>query len=356
MARQNGASGISAWRSLALVLGVAMAVNAADHRDAPLISLEGRADLNDVYIFQSPANPSNTVLIMTVNPFAGVLSPTTFHPHCDYDFKIDRNGDAKEDFTLRVTFDKARGDSPQKFRVQITPPIRADVDGRRRRLSNLGSGRTGEDVELVGGAMAHAGIFDDPFFFDIVGFRNGFMFTGDDMFADFNVGAIVLEVPSQWLGDNQIGMWARTFIDKDADDLLQGSGDDKHEKRNRSGQVDRTGLPAINTVLIPLSEKDAFNMGQPRHDRRDFEDVAIVSLMNLGNDLARAQSLVSVLLPDIMPVDTSSSAGFLNGRQLADDVIDIELDLLSNGAITSDLVDSNDKAFLATFPYLASPH
>jgi len=34
-----------------------------------------------------------------------------------------------------------------------------------------------------------------------------------------------------------------------------------------------------------------------------------------------------VVAPDILTYDTSSSAGFLNGRQFSDDVIDAELNL-----------------------------
>jgi hypothetical protein len=37
---------------------------------------------------------------------------------------------------------------------------------------------------------------------------------------------------------------------------------------------------------------------------------------------------------------------------LADDVIDIELGLVTNGAVTSDCV-GNDSAFTSSFPYLA---
>ena len=52
----------------------------------------------------------------------------------------------------------------------------------------------------------------------------------------------------------------------------------------------------------------------------------------------------------------------LTGRALADDVISVELLLIFGGSdgsenpgLTDDHVDSNDKAFLTTFPYLASP-
>src|SRR5213083_169343 len=82
------------------------AAYAADHRDAPGVLDDGRTDINDVYIFQSPVNPQNTVLIMTVNPLAGVLSPTTFHPKADYVLKVDTDGDAVEDLSLLARFSK----------------------------------------------------------------------------------------------------------------------------------------------------------------------------------------------------------------------------------------------------------
>ena len=66
--------------------------------------------------------------------------------------------------------------------------------------------------------------------------------------------------------------------------------------------------------------------------------------------------IASVLLPDTLTVKLGSSAGFLNGRKLADDVIDAEFSLLTNGNITSDGVNANDKAFRAGFPFLAAPH
>ena len=61
------------------------------------------------------------------------------------------------------------------------------------------------------------------------------------------------------------------------------------------------------------------------------------------------------LLPDIMSINTASADGFPNGRRLQDDVIDIELNLISNGAITSDCV-ANDSTFRTTFPYWAGPN
>src|SRR5215510_3260145 len=91
--------------ALALVFGlVALPVRAADHLDGPMAKHEGRLDITDVYAFQSPSNSANTVLIMNVDPVAGVLSPTSFNPDASYDLKIPTNGDAREDITYKVTF------------------------------------------------------------------------------------------------------------------------------------------------------------------------------------------------------------------------------------------------------------
>jgi Domain of unknown function (DUF4331) len=49
------------------------------------------------------------------------------------------------------------------------------------------------------------------------------------------------------------------------------------------------------------------------------------------------------------------ATGFLNGRNLADDVIDAELQLLLNNPAASDCVN-NDSTFLAGFPYLGVPN
>ena len=44
------------------------------------------------------------VLVMTVNPAAGLLSPTTFRPSARYEFKVDTGTDTIEDISLRVKF------------------------------------------------------------------------------------------------------------------------------------------------------------------------------------------------------------------------------------------------------------
>ena len=73
------------------------------------------------------------------------------------------------------------------------------------------------------------------------------------------------------------------------------------------------------------------------------------------------------IVPDRLGLLAGQTDGFPNGRRLADDVVDIELRALAGGTPFTpafnvvpnnqlgDGVDSNDKAFLPSFPYLASP-
>ena len=113
------------------------------------------------------------------------------------------------------------------------------------------------------------------------------------------------------------------------------------------------GRPAINTVFNHGEEKNLFNAGDPVNDWRDFGARFVAELQQLG--AADPEGLAHVLLPDLLTYDTSSSAGFLNGRQLPDDVIDAELNLITNGGITGDSV-GNDSTFIGSFPYLGSPN
>ena len=80
------------------LLALANSVFAADHKDAPLISEDKALDLLDVFAFVSPADTSKVVLAATVNGFTvpGELN-VGFASNALYEFKIDNNGDFKED-------------------------------------------------------------------------------------------------------------------------------------------------------------------------------------------------------------------------------------------------------------------
>jgi hypothetical protein len=123
-------------------------------------------------------------------------------------------------------------------------------------------------------------------------------------------------------------------------------------------QVDRMGRPAINTAVITSARKDEFNLGLPANDPANFGDTVRTSIAGLnGGNAAHAANTAAVLLPDVLTFDTASAAGFLNGRRLADDVIDAELTILTNSPTPiGDGVNANDVAFRSVFPYLAPPN
>lgn len=369
---------------LILVVGTAAwPADAADHLDAPGLTPpdgERRVDITDVYVFPSPERAGYTVLAMGIESGSGanLLNPPGeelfFKPDAKYYFEIDTDGDAEADISFRARF-------------QSEP----DEDGRQEmelRRRNRGSGSSNK-VEIIDdddglttalyeapiinegefGVRAFAGARDDPFFFDLPGFLNiDFCTPGEtrpDTFAGTNVAYLVVEVP---------------------DYLLTRDGDDGEQDEDPTGQTvyiwgvtrnrgraDRMGLPAINTVFIPNnpfepagtepSQKDDYNTSKPDDDVEDFRDEIIDTLEIFYGAGNAPDFLVDLVNPDMIPY-TIGAAGVLgappgvfpNGRGLADDVIDTELGLVTNGAVTTDCVDGNDKAFSSAFPYLADPH
>lgn len=139
-------------------------------------------------------------------------------------------------------------------------------------------------------------------------------------------------------------------------------------------QKDQMARPAINTVFIESgSPKDNFNTTIPSSMGAAYQTVFKNRLLALNagyttNALGQnADQFTGLLATDVLNVSKSGKTTFfdgtnvLTGRALADDVIDVELLLIfggptgtSNSGLTSDNVDANDKAFSASFPYLAS--
>lgn len=344
-----------------LVLALAapvMGAGAADHLDSPVVD-RADIDINDVYVFEG-ADPSNTVLAMTVSPLASANTDFGDKKTVGYQFRIDTNGDAVEDIIYQVDFIN-RGNGDQKTQIRRVEGRKAtDLEPKGRVVA---SGPVGEALSVKGGGQAFTGHRSDPFFFDFLGFlqtvegqETGFeLGTGPDIFADLNTLSIVIEVPDSQLGDN-IGVWGTTTA-PNADGVWQ--------------QVDRMGRPAINTVVnsrfvlgdATTDIKKLYNSFQPKDDKA-LVPLAVDALKKFsalgGNDNIysdeTATAIANLLLPDVVTYDTSTQAvGPLNGRALADDVIDIELGLVTNGAVTTDNIGPHDD-YLTTFPYLGIPN
>jgi hypothetical protein len=351
----------------ALVIGsAAIRVGAADHLDAPTVKADGRTDINDVHVFEGQ-NGGNTVLVMTIDPLAGVLSPTTFRPGALYEFKISTNGDAVPEIAYRIKFGGVQGNGGQSMHL-----LRADGSANPAHGAGgkpIGTGATNQTISLSGGGMAWAGLRDDPFFFDLDAFKEfktallGGSLSGlasfcdgntRDFFAGVNGVAIVLEVPDSALGNGSAKAWATVSIDEGGTPT----------------QIERMGLPTINTVFNHTDEtKDAYNRATPDHDVANYsDDVAFVAyfiqiLLGIPEPDAQAHgaAVAATLLPDVITYNTQSSPDFtaLNGRALSDDVIDVALNFTALGTPTgplSDCINENDRTFSASFPYLAGPN
>jgi hypothetical protein len=333
----------------------------SDHLDAPGLTspaMDTRVDITDVYAFQKPDHPDRTVLILNVNP----LAPThanEFRSDAVYEMFVDINGDAKPEISFQFLFNAKtdRGEqSASVLRTDLTPNLDVSQVTRDRTISLV----TQAPVSLTSeahitrgheGTLFFAGLRSDPFFFDLMGFLNGLKFTGADFFIDKNVYGIALEVPNYLLGPNpKIGIWTRTLVPT----TLQPG---------RMAQADQMGRPGINTVFNHGNDKNIFNVTQPADqamtrttDGSTFLESFQSTLETLGGySPTQAANIANILLPDILTFDYSSTAGFLNGRRLQDDVIDIALNLISNGKVTGDGAGPHTD-YLAEFPYLGNPH
>ena len=326
-------------------------LSAADHLDAPGLTPPGgsiQSDITDLYAFKAP-NPADTVLVLNVN---GVLPGNfTFGRGIPgvgntkgvlYNFNIDNNGDAVTDVNLRIRFGQPADDGSQPFEVRRNGKLLISMDDGRSTAFGAAP-----NIVTAGDVKAFAGRRDDPFFFDLAAFlghnvgdptvTRSFCDSGTtDFFAGRNVSSIVLELPSNLLtaDSSKIGVWAST-----------NAGDT---------QIDRMGRPAINTVFNHGEDKNVFNAGDPVNDWRDFGTSFVSTLTSTG--AANPSGLAHFLLPDILTFDTAGSSGFPNGRQLSDDVIDTELNLITGGTVTRGDCVASDSSFSGSFPYLGSPN
>jgi hypothetical protein len=377
---------------VALTIGAApILTSAADHLDAPALggatangqiaphSEHGDRDINDVYVFRAPDNSRRTVLAMTVNPAINLFGGN-FGTKVRYILNIDKNGDEKADLAYVARFGRVDRDDDDtypeqdyKIRKYTGRDARSLKDGRVVAWgeTNEGNAKTRQSLK------AWAGVRSDPFFFDLTGFigtttllTTGTAVGGDalgkdptDFFANLNTNAIVLSIPNSQLPDT-IGVWATT----------------QYWKNGKWRAGDQMGRPAINTVFNPTADKDLFNRTPPNRQATAFGGKFRTNVINglkffssLDSEGAysngQAAALADVLIPDVLVYSRSSSLPApLNGRGLADDVIDVELNVTTGGDPLG-LVPDRDAAgavpgdgvgphtdYLSRFPYLGKPH
>jgi hypothetical protein len=205
---------------------VAAAAHAADHTDAPGTKAahgDLRADITDVFVFMAP----NHKLVGTID-FAGTPDPNAREdgPTATYGL------DADLIYQFHISYD---GATPIKSNIDVNVRFAQDPQGNWGvQFENV----PGVKSKTIAGAFNtvfsdkdsglrfYAGVKDDPFFFDFVGFNaveasfgdgktrgqgNALLFNNArDSFGMRNVTAIVFEMDptAATQSHNQIRVWA----------------------------------------------------------------------------------------------------------------------------------------------------
>src|SRR5688572_30839459 len=216
------------------------ALSASDHQDTPLVEFSPRFDINDVYAFPAPGDPSRTVLALsTSSPLTPAQTPSAAFGTKDqelYQIKIDNTGDAREDLVFQITFTGKSG----RQKVTLRGPAIPNSVGTMNTLvgGKQIKGYTNTVIQS-GDVKLFAGPRDDPFFIDLEAFfrilpdrkpEAGPLSTitqgpltfraaagpnpAIDYLRGFNDLAIVIELPTSAIANpatnGRFGVWATT--------------------------------------------------------------------------------------------------------------------------------------------------
>ncbi len=295
---------------------------ASSHREAPLIANDPLADNTDVYAFRSPDDPSTITLIAnyipTELPFGGP-NYYNFGENIRYEIHVDNNTDTPgDDIIYRATFTQTNEDPTTFFNIRLglqnlltTYTLERSTDGGENfevivengivPPNNIGP-RSIEDptvglgaanyealfqnaiVTATTGETVYCGPVDDPFYVDL-----GAIFDlGDsprqasgeprDAIMNLNCHTIAIQVPIATLqkdglsvdqaenildGNFVIGVWASA-----SRPMVRTLGE-LGEKPTFEGewvQVSRLGMPLTNEAVIPIGDKDEWNVRTPYNE------------------------------------------------------------------------------------------
>lgn len=165
---------VFAFGLVALIAPIALigTSRASDHADTPEVAANPGTDITDVFMFPSPENSNNVVLVMNVHPLIGPGqgNSVSFDPNVLYQFKIDTNGDYVEDKVIQAKFSGTGANQT----VAISGPVRPSMTGRdsMRETPYSITGHLNETFSPKNGVKVFAGAREDPFFFDLEQFFN----------------------------------------------------------------------------------------------------------------------------------------------------------------------------------------
>ncbi len=383
---------------LTAIATTATFVQASDHDDGESDVKARSLNLTDLYVFreadQNPrASADNLVFIMNTNPRSVARQQYYFSTKARYEFLVSRVADKNAtptgtaDVTLRFEFMTPSANNQQPYKLTVFE------GGKSQVIEGLATPLNAQP-EIKSATVRNstlkvfAGLREDPFFFDVEQFfrvRAGTLGIGPavgfrdpskavDFATGYNVNAIAVQIPIAFLKGNS---QATTF------DVWETISLPTNGKFN---QVERIGRPGVNEALLTTNDLlNTLNSVTP-----EFEAAALAgkqpaagaaapiiaeasrTLKALGNDDTRTNALLGAFLPDVLRIDTTAPTGFgsalnakgspIGGRLLKDDVVDITLSVLTNGAVKGDNVSyegtpgnpaQGHDPLISDFPYLA---
>ncbi len=382
----------------ALLIPSLVRLAASDHIDSPTIAQDRGSDIADMYAFLDPNDNSQVVLVASTQGFivsGEHFGMVIFDHNIRYRFEIENTGDARPDLFLDVEY------SPGLGRLTTQTASITLRDGRGRILADFDAPTTISNQEpqpipppapvvttdLRSGVKFFGGAADDPFFLDdtganrfvasslanpgnpdrsLLGFRRG-----RDTYAGFNTMITAVRVPANLLrgtcnGGNRIGV---NFVTQRRQIQLIRNG--AVIGRGPWLTVDRQGNPLVNNGLIPARRKDEYNGDTTEADARGkYRADLIKSLQNFATDTAHIDAILGVIqrngdilrldltVPNIGPQggnNPDGGFGYMGGRRLTDDVVDMVFTLINNGVLLTDFVDRNEVPLRDVFPFVADP-
>ena len=338
----------------------------------------GDRDINDVYVFRAPDNANRTVIAMTVNPAINLFGGN-FGTNVRYIFNIDKNGDERADLAYVARFGRVDRNDDDKFPEQdyriekyTGSDARSIDDGTTVAWgeSNEGNARTrnslrawAESVRSVLLRPDRVHRHDHEAHHRYSGRRRRARQQPDRLLQEpqhQRDRAVRPELAAaqhhRRLGDHAVPEGRPLALWRP-----DGSPGDQHGL-----QPDRRQGPVQPDPAESSGDGLRRQVPQERGQWPEF----FSSLDSEGAySNAQAGALADVLIPDVLVYSRSSKLPApLNGRALADDVIDVELNVTTGGdplglfanrdatgAVPSDGVGPHTD-YLARFPYLGKPH
>jgi len=324
------------------------AVRAADHRDAPTVDGIPEGDITDVFASLDPNNSDDVVLIMNVNPFSvpAELPGYRFSTDLLYQFKIDNDGDFREDLVFEVLFTT---NSAGQQMVKVFGPRKPAIIGARAVRPHGHpdvSGAVGQVLNGAGGIMVFTGTRDDPFVTDVgqlfrilsgaqevfrdypnaplLGHLRGRQLlatpvggnSGVDGFGGFNVSSIQIELPASAIKGttSEVNIWGTVSRPVSQTNTKGGP----HDSADFI-QFERMGQQLIATIFVPSSMRDAFNFATPEQDVAKFSSLipnALTSTDSSGNTTAGRATVLHALKLDGTVVAMPNGVGQIEGAPL----------------------------------------